>query len=65
MSRKEKIAILLIAVMVSLVGFNLMVSPSALDMVRQEKPLAYHMDVTVTAHVGSNAQAVVQFGGLS
>jgi len=65
MSRKEKLAILLIAVMVSLIGFNLMVSTSALEMVRQEQPLAYHMDVTVTAQLGTNAQPVVHFSGLS
>jgi hypothetical protein len=64
MKTKTKIAILLAAMIITLTGFNLMISSSAIDMMEVGKPMAYHMDVTVTAQYGSDAQPIVHINGL-
>jgi hypothetical protein len=64
MKTKTKIAIFLVAVMVSLVGFNLIASPSALGMFKMGQMNGYHVDVVVTAKTGSDAPAVVHINGL-
>ena len=58
MKSKTKIAILLVAVIITLAGFNLMISPSAIDIMRLGRPTPYHVDVTVTAQYGSDAQPI-------
>jgi hypothetical protein len=64
MNAKAKIAILLVAVMVTLVGFNLIASPSALSMFKLGQTNGYHVEVVVTATLGSDAPAVVRINGL-
>jgi hypothetical protein len=64
MNAKTKIAIFLVAVMVSLVGFSLIASPAAVDMFKLGKTPTYNVDVVVTAQAGSNAQPVVHINGL-
>jgi hypothetical protein len=63
MKNKTKIAILLVAVIITLAGFNLMSSPSAIDIMKVGKPTAYHVDVTVTAKHASAAQPTVRING--
>jgi len=64
MKTKAKIAILLVAVMVTLVGFNLIASPSALGMFKLGQTSGYNDEVIVTAKLGSDAPAVVHINGL-
>ncbi len=63
MNKRTKIAILLAAIIISLVGFNLMVPRGTLDIVRLGQPQAYHVDVTVTAQAGTAAQPQVHIVG--
>jgi len=65
MNAKTKIAIFLVAVMVTLVGFNMIASPTAVDMFKVGRTSGFNVDVTVTAERGSNAQPVVLISGLS
>ncbi len=65
MKTKTKIAILVVAVMVTLIGFNLIASPSALGMFKLGQMSGDRVDVVVTAKLGSDAPAVVHFNGLS
>ncbi|MEN6310225.1 MAG: hypothetical protein ABFD80_01655 [Acidobacteriota bacterium] len=65
MNAKTKVAIFLVAVMVTLVGFNMIASPSAVDMFKVGRTNVFHVDVTVTAELGSDAQPVVLISGLS
>jgi len=65
MNAKTKVAIFLVAVMVTLVGFNMIASPSAVDIFKIGRTSRYTMEVTVTAERGSNAQPVVLISGLS
>lgn len=60
MNTKAKIAIFLAAVLIAFVGFNLMVSPSALELIKPASPPVYHYDVTVTASLGQPAAPVVR-----
>jgi hypothetical protein len=60
MKTQAKIAIFLVAVMISLNGFSLMASPAALNLFQLGKADVYHVDVVVTAEIGSSAQPVVQ-----
>jgi hypothetical protein len=64
MNTKAKIAIFLVAVMISLVGFNLIASTSAVDISKMGQSNGYHVDVVVTAKIGSDAPAVVRINGL-
>lgn len=64
MNTRTKIAILLVAVMVSLIGFSLIASPAALDMFKLGKTPGFNVDVVVTAQAGSNIQPVVHINGL-
>jgi hypothetical protein len=64
MNTKAKIAILLVAVMITLVGFNLIASPSALGMFKLGQMNGYQVDVVVSAKLGSDAPAVVHINGL-
>jgi hypothetical protein len=51
-------------VMVSLVGFNLIASPSALNMFSIGKLNGYQVDVTASAKPGSEARPVVHINGM-
>lgn len=64
MKTQAKIVIFLVAVMISLIGFSLIASPSALSLFELGKTDVYHYDVVVTAKVGSSAQPVVQITGM-
>jgi len=64
MNNKTKIVIFLVAVMVTLVGFNLMASPSALGMFSIGKLNGYQVDVTASAKLGSQARPVVHINGM-
>jgi hypothetical protein len=64
MNAKTKIAIFLVAVMVSLVGFSLIASPSVVDLFNLGNTPRYNVDVVVTAQSGSSAQPVVHINGL-
>jgi|APFre7841882630_1041343.scaffolds.fasta_scaffold436974_1 hypothetical protein len=64
MNAKAKIAIFLVAVMVSLVGFNLIASPSALGMFKVGQMNGYQVDVIASAKLGSEARPVVHINGL-
>jgi hypothetical protein len=60
MKTQAKIAIFLVAVMVSLIGFNLIASPSAVSMFKVGQLNGY--DVTVTAK--AEARPAVHINGL-
>ena len=64
MNTKTKIAIFLVAVMVTLIGFNLIASPSALGMFSIGKLNGYQVDVTASAKLGSQARPVVHINGM-
>jgi hypothetical protein len=64
MKTRAKIAIFLVAVMISLIGFSLIASPSALSLFELGKNNVCHYDVVVTAKIGSSARPVVQINGL-
>jgi hypothetical protein len=64
MKTKAKIAILMVAVLVSLAGFNLIASPSALSLFKIGQTSGYNVEVVVTASLGSDAPAVVHINGL-
>ena len=63
MNGKTKIAIFLVAVVISLVGFNLLVPASAVDLAGMGKAQENTVYVTVTAERGSSAQPVVHIAG--
>ena len=63
MNKRTKIVILLAAIVISLVGFNLMVPSGTLDIVRLGQPQAYHVDVTVTAKADSASLPQVHIVG--
>ncbi len=65
MKTQTKIVIFLVAVMISLIGFSLIASPSTLSLFELGKANVYHYDLTVTATVGSSVGPVVQINGLS
>ena len=52
MKMKAKIAILAAAVLLTLVGFNMIVSPSTLDLIRAGRLGGYEVIVTASAHGG-------------
>jgi hypothetical protein len=62
--RKTKIAIFLVAAIITLAGFNLMISPSTIDIMKVGKPMVVHVDVTVTAKLGPDARPIVHIDGL-
>jgi predicted amidohydrolase len=64
MNKRTKVAIFLAAVLLSLAWFNLVVTPSALDILTLSKAQSPHVEVTVTASLHSNAQPVVRINGL-
>jgi hypothetical protein len=64
MNTKAKIAIFLVAVMVSLVGFSLIASPSAVGIFKLGQMNGYHVDVIASAKAGSDAPPVVHINGL-
>jgi hypothetical protein len=61
MNKKAKAVILMLAVALSFVGFNLLVPASTADLLNLGKAQGYHVDVTVTAERSTNAQPVVHF----
>ena len=63
MNGKTKIAIFLVAVVISLVGFNLLVPASAVDLASMGKAQENTIVVTVTAERGSDARPVVHIAG--
>lgn len=64
MKNITKFAILLVAVIITLAGFNLMASPSAIDIMKAGKPTEYRVDVTVTAEYAADGQPIVHINGL-
>jgi hypothetical protein len=64
MNTKAKIAIFLVAVMVSLVGFNLIASPTAVSMFKVGQLNGYRVDVIATAKAAPGAPAIVHINGL-
>jgi hypothetical protein len=60
MNAKTKIAIFLVAVLVSLVGFNLIASPSAVSLFKVGQLNGYSIDVIASAEPGP---AVVRING--
>lgn len=64
MNTKTKIAIFLVAVIISLVGFNLIASPSAVSLAKAGQLNGYTVDVIASAKVASEAQPVVQITGM-
>lgn len=64
MKTQAKIAIFLVAVMVSLIGFNLIASPAAVSMFKAGQLNGYRVDVTVAANAGAEARPVVHINGL-
>jgi len=64
MKTQAKIAIFLVAVMVSLIGFNLIASPSAVGMFKMGQLNGYRVDVTVTAKAGLESRPVVHINGM-
>ncbi len=63
MNARTKVAIFLVAVTLSLVGFNLLVPASVLDLAGLGKAQENTVLVTVTAERGSSAQPVVHIAG--
>ncbi len=59
MNTKAKIAIFLAAVLIAFVGFNMMVSPAALELIKPAGAPVYHYNVTVTASLSPGAEPVV------
>ena len=64
MKTQAKIAIFLVAAMVSLIGFNLIASPAAVGLFKTGQLNGYRVDVTVTAKAGPEARPVVHINGL-
>jgi len=64
MKIRTKIAIFLVAVMVSLIGFNLIASPSAVGGFKAGELNGYQVVVTATAQAGTAAQPVVHINGM-
>ncbi len=62
MKIQAKIAIFLVAVMVSLIGFNLIASPSAVGLFKAGELNGYR--VVVTASTKTEAQPVVHIYGM-
>jgi len=65
MKMRTKIAIFMVAVLVSLVGFNLIASPSALGMFKVGQLNGYSVDVVATAKMGPEAPVVVHINAIS
>jgi hypothetical protein len=63
MKLKVKIAIFLVALLVTFVGFNLVASPATLEIFNLERVRGEDVVVTVTAGLGPLPQTVVQFSG--
>ncbi len=53
MNFKAKVAILLVAVLISVAGFNLLASSSAVDMMKMGKKAGYKIIANVLAEAGS------------
>ena len=64
MKIRTKIAIFLVAVMVSLIGFNLIASTSTVGLFKAGELNGYRVDVTVTAKAGPAARPVVHIYGM-
>jgi hypothetical protein len=63
MNTKAKFAIFLAAVLISLVGFNLIASPSAVSLAKAGQLNGYSIDVIASAETGLSAPAVVHING--
>ncbi len=63
MNAKSKIAIFLVAVLVSVVGFNLIASPSAVSLAKAGQLNGYSIDVVASAETVPAAPAVVRTNG--
>ncbi|HVP90430.1 MAG TPA: hypothetical protein VMS75_04350 [Terriglobales bacterium] len=63
MNAKSKIAIFLVAVLISLVGFNLIASPSAVSLAKAGQLNGYSIDVVASAKAAPAAPAVVRING--
>jgi hypothetical protein len=65
MNTKVKIGIFLVAVLLTLVGFNLIASPSALGIFKVGQMNGYHVDVIASAKATSDARPVVHINRLT
>ncbi|HYA49116.1 MAG TPA: hypothetical protein VEG35_05395 [Burkholderiales bacterium] len=64
MNTKAKLVIFLVAVMISLIGFNLIASPSAVSLAKAGQLNGYRVDVIASTKLGPSAPAVVHINGL-
>jgi hypothetical protein len=64
MNTKGKIGIFLVAVLVTLVGFNLIASQSAVDIFKLGQMNGYRVDVIASAKAPSDTPPVVHINGL-
>jgi len=60
---KEKMAIFLLAVLLTFVGFNLIVSPSALELVKVGNEAGYEIIANVLAKVETAPYLATNMGG--
>ncbi len=63
MKPKVKIAIFLVALVITLLGFNLVASPSVLQIFGLKEVRGPDIVVTVTAYAGASGNTIVQFSG--
>ena len=63
MKVKTKIAIFLVALLITFVGFNLLASPAALEIFNWKGVRGENIVVTVTAETGTPSHTVVQISG--
>ena len=63
MNAKSKIGIFLVAVLVSVAGFNLIASPSAVSLAKAGQLNGYSIDVVASAKTAPAAPAVVRING--
>jgi len=64
MNTKAKLVIFLVAVMISLIGFNLITSPSAVSLAKAGQLNGYRVDVIASAKMGPSAPTIVRINGL-
>ena len=60
---KQKLAIFLLAVLLTFVGFNLVASPSAVELVKVGKQAGYEIIANVLADAGVGASLSTNVGG--
>ncbi len=60
---KQRLAIFLLAVLLTFVGFNLLASPSAVELVKVGKQAGYEIIANVLAETGAGAYLSTKIGG--